>query len=78
MANRAIPYFQNDKGYKRIEISVKKFVCIGANPPFDHPHISLEMGTKKEIVCPYCSTLYVFNSKLDETKSNPSDCHYVF
>lgn len=78
MADHAIPRFQNDKGYQRIEIGIKEFMCIGANPPFDHPHIFLDMGADKEKVCPYCSTLYVFNSKLGETESKPVDCHYAF
>jgi hypothetical protein len=29
------------------------------------------MGKDNEIVCPYCSTHYVFNSRLDEGSANP-------
>ena len=39
-------------------------MCVGANPPFDHPHVFLDMGDENEKVCPYCSTLYVYNDKL--------------
>ena len=33
-------------------------MCVGAMPPFDHPHVFLDMGDDDEIICPYCSTLY--------------------
>jgi hypothetical protein len=41
-------------------------------PPFDHPHIYLDMGKDREVVCPYCSTHYVFNSRLAAGTSNPA------
>ena len=33
-------------------------MCVGARPPFDHPHVFLDMGDDHEIICPYCSTLF--------------------
>lgn len=78
MADHAIPHFQNDRGYKAIEIGVKEFMCTGTNPPFDHPHIFLDMGTESEKICPYCSTLYQFNSKLEALETVPADCLYRF
>ncbi len=71
MANLDIPYFQNSNGNERIEIGAKKFMCIGSLPPFDHPHVFLEMGQKLQTICPYCSTKYVFNSNLGENECNP-------
>ena len=62
--SNAKPEFQNSSGATKIEIGVKQFVCIGVNPPFDHPHIAIDMGTKDETICPYCSTLYAFNPRL--------------
>jgi uncharacterized Zn-finger protein len=62
MAGHAIPHFQNDAGHAAIEIGVKEFMCVGANPPFDHPHVFLDMGDDAEKVCPYCSTLYRYNA----------------
>lgn len=69
MADHAIPHFQNDAGLPAIEIGAKRFMCIGATPPFDHPHIFLDMGSDAEIICPYCSTLFKLNARLhgDET-----------
>ena len=32
----------------------KKFMCIGALPPQDHPHVFCDMGEDVEYVCPYC------------------------
>ena len=69
MANSSTPHFQNSSGAQNIEIGVKEFVCIGAVPPFDHPHIFIDMGSAEEIVCPYCSTLYRFNHKLAESQA---------
>ena len=36
MVDIQIPHYQNTEGYSVIEIPVKKFNCIGANPPHDH------------------------------------------
>ncbi len=74
MADSTIPNFHNDIGVDKIEIGTKKFQCIGAKPPFDHPHIFLDMGDEKEIVCPYCSTLYRHNAALKSDESDPAAC----
>ncbi len=76
MAGSHIPHFQNDAGHRKIEIGVKEFNCAGANPPFDHPHVYLDMGDDKEIVCPYCSTLYAYNPKLKATETKPEGCQF--
>lgn len=74
MANIGTPKFTNDVGASKIEIGVREFECIGAKSPFDHPHVYLDMGQDKNIVCPYCSTLYVFNPELKSDESIPSGC----
>ena len=71
MAGGSIPHFQNDAGHPVIEIGVREFMCTGANPPFDHPHVFLDMGKEDEIVCPYCSTLYKFSADLAPGISQP-------
>lgn len=71
MAGAGTPKFQNDAGVEKITIGVKEFQCIGANPPFDHPHIFLDMGDENEIVCPYCSTLYVYDPQVARDSSVP-------
>lgn len=76
MAGHAVPHFQNDAGHRIIEIGVKEFMCIGANPPFDHPHVFLDMGADAEKVCPYCSTLYRFNGRLSAMETLPPDAGY--
>ena len=65
MAGGSIPHFQNDAGHAAIDIGVKEFMCVGANPPFDHPHVFLDMGADSEKVCSYCSTLYRYDPKLE-------------
>ncbi len=74
MAGHTIPHFHNDDGHTMIEIGVREFMCIGALPPFDHPHVFLDMGDDDEKVCPYCSTLYRFNARLSALQSLPAGC----
>ena len=76
MAAGATPHFQNQLGLPSIEVGAKEFMCIGALPPFDHPHIFIDMGADNEAVCPYCSTLYKFNPKLGPTDSVPPNAHW--
>ncbi len=62
MSTSGILKIHNDKGAAQIDIATRRFECMGASPPHDHPHIYLEMGEANEIVCPYCSTLYRFKT----------------
>ena len=73
MAYGATPHFQNSMGLSSIEVGAGEFMCIGALPPFDHPHVFLDMGKAKEIICPYCSTLYRYNASLGPTASKPAE-----
>lgn len=75
--DHAVPHFHNDSGVAVIEVGVKEFMCIGANPPFDHPHVYLDMGAEDEKVCPYCSTLYRYNADLHGTDTNPPGHAYT-
>lgn len=77
MAGHSIPHFQNDAGHASIEIGVREFMCVGANAPFDHPHVFLDMGDDDEQVCPYCSTLYKFNPALHAEETRPEGCAYI-
>jgi len=74
MAAPVVPHFHNDPGVQTIEIGAREFVCVGAKPPFDHPHVFLDMGDEAEIICPYCSTLYRFSAALDPRAAIPEDC----
>ena len=71
MAGGLIPHFVNDSGAERIFIGVKEFNCMGARAPFDHPHVYLDMGQDGQILCPYCSTLYIHDPRLSEGDSDP-------
>ena len=73
MATGATPHFQNSMGVAKIEIGAKEFMCIGAAPPHDHPHVFLDMGAAGEMVCPYCSTLYVYNNNLAADAAQPAE-----
>lgn len=74
MAGDKIPHFHNTDGHRAIEIGVKEFMCVGAQPPDDHPHVFLDMGDDEERVCPYCSTLYRYNSSLKPHETEPEGC----
>jgi hypothetical protein len=49
-------------------------MCVGATPPYDHPHVFLDIGADSEIICPYCSTLYRFDATLDSHAARPAAC----
>jgi uncharacterized Zn-finger protein len=74
MAGHAIPHFHNDLGVPSIRIGTKEFMCMGARPPFDHPHIFIDMGSESETVCSYCSTLYKFDPALGAHEAVPAEC----
>jgi len=77
MSQTLVPHFVNDKGVDRIKIGVKEFQCMGATPPFDHPHVYLDMGNETELVCPYCSTMFHYDSALKATETDPPTCVFV-
>jgi uncharacterized Zn-finger protein len=74
MADHGTPHFTNDVGAARVRVGSKEFMCIGANPPFDHPHVFLDMGSSDEKICPYCSTLFVYDEKLKAGECQPPEC----
>ena len=72
MAQTLVPHLVNDKGVDKIKIGVKEFQCMGAAPPHDHPHVYLDMGHDAQIVCPYCSTLFVHDAALSDGRERPA------
>ena len=74
MADSLVPHLANDQGAEKIYIGVREFQCMGARPPHDHPHVYLDMGADSQILCPYCSTLYVFAASLEPGETEPGGC----
>lgn len=74
MAANVVPHFANDEGAEKITVGVKELQCMGARPPFDHPHVFLDMGADNQVLCPYCSTLFVHDSRLHGDESDPAGC----
>ncbi len=74
MAAGIVPHFANDQGADKITIGVTEFQCMGARPPFDHPHVFLDMGRDDQTLCPYCSTLYRYDQRLEAQESDPPGC----
>jgi uncharacterized Zn-finger protein len=68
------PHFANDQGVEKIAVGVKELQCMGARPPYDHPHVYLDMGADSQILCPYCSTLYVYDARLAADATEPAGC----
>jgi uncharacterized Zn-finger protein len=74
MAEFSTPHFHNSPGVPVVTIGVREFMCIGALPPLDHPHVFLDMGDEDEMVCPYCSTLYRFSAEISPGAAEPAAC----
>lgn len=74
MAANLVPHFANDQGAEKIFVGVKELQCMGARPPFDHPHVYLDMGEDNQILCPYCSTLYVHDARIPADETSPDGC----
>ena len=45
MAATTVPHFANDLGVEKIFIGVREFKCMGARPPYDHPHVIAGQGS---------------------------------
>jgi uncharacterized Zn-finger protein len=76
MADHGTPHFHNSMGLAKIEIGSRQFMCMGALPPYDHPHVFINMGDGNEAVCPYCSTLYLYSPSLHAGASNPAEAQW--
>ena len=77
MADRTVPHFHNQPGVPVVLVGAKEFMCIGALPPFDHPHVFLDMGADTELICQYCSTLFRHEPKLKAGRAEPASCLWV-
>ena len=74
MAASVVPHIANDMGVEKIFTGVKEVKCLGARAPFDHPHVVLDMGQDTQILCPYCSTLFIFDPRLHADETDPKGC----
>jgi uncharacterized Zn-finger protein len=74
MALSLVPHLANDQGAEKIFIGVRELNCMGARPPFDHPHVYLDLGDDGQILGPYCSTLYIYDPRLSADQSDPTGC----
>jgi uncharacterized Zn-finger protein len=74
MADQLVPHFANDRGAEKIYVGVREFQCMGARAPHDHPHVYLDMGSDNQILCPYCSTLFVYTDRLQPGETEPGGC----
>lgn len=77
MAEVGVPHFHNTPGVAEIRVGAHEFMCVGALPPFDHPHVFLDMGSDHEILCPYCSTHFKYDPSLKAGDCAPAECRLV-
>ena len=73
MSDHHVPHFRNDVGVATIRVGAREFMCVGASPPFDHPHVYIDMGGDTEALCPYCSTRFAFDPGL-HGGAEPPEC----
>lgn len=71
------PKFRNDQGLAEIRIGAREFLCIGASPPQDHPHVYIDMGERDAILCPYCATRFRFEPGLEAFAADPRESVYL-
>jgi uncharacterized Zn-finger protein len=74
MSASVVPHLANDQGVEKIFVGVRELNCMGARAPMDHPHVYLDMGDDGQILCPYCSTLYIYDPRLSADQSDPVGC----
>jgi uncharacterized Zn-finger protein len=70
-----LPKFHNEPASPEVCIGVTQFACIGVLPPHDHPHVYLAIEDAT-IVCPYCSTLFRFDPRLDVKATEPPGLYF--
>lgn len=75
MVDHSKPHFHNQPGVALIRVNAKEFMCIGALPPMDHPHVFIDMGSGNEAICPYCATHYAYDATL-AGEADPPECVY--
>jgi uncharacterized Zn-finger protein len=76
MADHGVPHFHNEPGVATVRVGSREFMCIGAKPPFDHPHVFLDMGSESEIICSYCSTLFRYDASVGAGHCEPAACEW--
>jgi uncharacterized Zn-finger protein len=77
MDPREAPHFHNQIGVAEVRVGARDFMCVGALPPFDHPHVFINMGDLNEAVCPYCATRFLFDPSLGGG-CEPPECAYTW
>ena len=53
------PEIKKDKRQEIEYTNSKKLSCNGLDGPLGHPKVYLDMGDKNQIICPYCSKLFI-------------------
>ena len=53
------PEIKSEKNKDVEYVNSKKLSCAGVEGPLGHPKVYLDMGDSNQIVCPYCSKLFI-------------------
>ena len=76
MSDHLTPHYHNQPGLAQVRVGAREFMCIGALPPFDHPHIFIDIGSGSDAICPYCSTHFIYDGAL-HGHADPAECEYL-
>ena len=68
------PHFHNDLGVPEILLGSREFMCIGAKPPFDHPHVFLDMGATTRSSAPIARRSSATGRRSRAGASEPAAC----
>ena len=51
------------EAFETIEVKTEVVSCDGGGGALGHPAVYLNLGSKGEVVCPYCSRVFVMMNK---------------
>ena len=63
MVQSATPKISNNDGAQVVFVAVKEFECFGAEPPYDHPHIYLDMVAKMKSFAPIARPVFASKAR---------------
>jgi uncharacterized Zn-finger protein len=83
VADEVVPHFHNEPGVPVIQIGAKEFMCIGALPPQDHPHVFCDMGNDLKTTWNMCAIIArrsiatTLHSRLTKRARRNASCNHL-
>ncbi len=76
MSHNSTPHFHNQPGVAKIKVGSKEFMCVGALPPFDHPHVYIDMGRPTGRLPLLLDALCLRRRRSGMARPMPAECVY--